>query len=170
MSGRKNGLRRVDVSSRVDPGADSTVEEAQSGISALLRETSEEAARITAKLPAVDIQSILHGATGPEGRAGAGRTVVAIGDRSRLRAWVPRVAAAAATLAVVAGALLVLRPAPLPDGEIPEHLVALVDSLYPESNYIQDQLADIMWPRRDANDDAYLDEVWDTVISDIDRL
>ncbi len=131
----------------------------QSLVTSLMRDAASDAETTAAALPPVDVDAILQGAAEPR------RT-----PQSRiLRTWVPRTAAAAAVLAVAVGTLLLVRPHPLPEGPIPLHITLLVDSLYPETDYVHDELADVLWPREPEGANEYLDDVWDAVITDIGK-
>ncbi len=128
-------------------------------VTSLIRDAGRDADATAAALPPVDIDAILQGAAEPR------RTL-----QSRiLRTWVPRAAAAAAVLTAAVGTLLLVRPEALPEGPIPLHITLLVDSLYPESDYVYDELADVLWPREPEGASEYLDDVWDAVISDIGK-
>ena len=121
-------------------------------VTSLIRDANSDADATATALPPVDVDTILQQAAEP---------------RPRFGHWIPRAAAAAAVLAVAVGALLIIRPYPLPEGPIPVHITSLVDSLYPETDYVHDELADLLWPRGAESADGYLDDVWDTVITDI---
>ncbi|MBU8912911.1 MAG: hypothetical protein KOO61_02740, partial [Spirochaetales bacterium] len=125
-------------------------------VTSLIRDAGSEADATAAALPPVNVNTILQGAAEPH------RTP----QTRELRTWIPRAAAVAAVLAVAIGTLLVIRPHPLPEGPIPVHITSLVDSLYPESDYVHDELADVLWPREPEGASEYLDGVWDTVIRD----
>jgi hypothetical protein len=144
--------------------------ETQNLVTALIRETTTSVARRASALAAVDVDGILRRANEPRRSGRVSTTGDTALRAARFRTWVPRVAAAAATLAVVAGTLLIVRPNPLPEGITPPHLIAFVDSLYPESDYVHDQLADVLWPATPEGSGGYLDDVWDTVISGVGEL
>ncbi len=129
-------------------------------VTSLIRDASRDADATAAALPPVNVNAIIEQAAEPR------RTT-----QSRiLRTWVPRAAAAAAVLTAAVGTLLLVRPHPLPEGPIPLHITLLVDSLYPETDYVHDELADVLWPREPEDANGYLDDVWDAVISDIGEL
>jgi hypothetical protein len=134
-------------------------------VTELIRETVAFSERSATALPPVDVAAILEGTTGQRRKHPTAALVA-----TRFRTWVPRAAAAAAALAVAATTLFLLRPGSLPETQIPPYLTALVDSLYPESDYVQDEMASVLWPDRTEDADGYLDEVWESVISEIGEL
>ena len=129
-------------------------------VTSLMRDVNRDAEITAAALPPVDVDAILEGAIEP--RRPPKSTI--------LRTWIPRAATAAAVLAAAFGTLLFLRPQPLPEGPIPIYITSLVDSLYPETDYVHDELADLLWPQAPEGASGYLDDVWDAVISDIGEL
>lgn len=122
-------------------------------ISALIRTASRQADATASRLPPVDVAAIMDRAADRHG--------------SPFR-WVPRFAAAAAVLALAMTSLLVLVPKPTPAGPVPAYMTALVDSLYPENDYIHDELADIMGPVESSAEGTFMAGVWDSVIVEID--
>ena len=128
-------------------------------VTSLIRDAGRDADATAAALPPVNVDAIIEQAAEPR-RTWQSRI---------LRTWVPRAAAAAAVLTAAIGTLLLVRPHPLPEGPIPLHITLLVDSLYPESDYVHDELADVLWPREPEGASEYLDDVWGAVISDIGK-
>ena len=120
-------------------------------VTTLIHDATSDADASAAALPPVDVDAILRQAA--ESRRGFGR-------------WIPQATAATAVLAVAVGTLLMVRPHPLPQGPIPLHITLLVDSLYPVSDYVHDELADLLWPLEPESTSKYLDDVWDAVIRD----
>lgn len=122
-------------------------------VSGLIREASRQADATASLFRPVDVEAILDRAT----------------DRQKPSFhWVPRVAAAAAVLALAMTSLIVLVPKPMSSGPVPAYMTALVDSLYPENDYIRDELADIIGPVGSSAEGAFMDGVWDSVIVEID--
>ena len=82
--------------------------------------------------------------------------------------WVARSGAAAAVLVAAAGALLLARTPSLPDGPVPTQITALVDSLYSMTDYVHDDLGELLTGRLGAAD-SYMDDVWQSVVTDIEN-
>ena len=126
-------------------------------VTAAIRRAAVDAEATAAGLPPIDTEAIVRTALEP---------------RVTIRQWVVRSSAAAAALAAAIGVLLVLKagtPAstPLLTDPIPSHIVAMVDSLYPQSDYVHDELASFLWTWDPGAGEEYLDGVWGSVISDI---
>lgn len=80
---------------------------------------------------------------------------------------VPRLAAAAAVVVVAAGVLWTALPSPVPEGDPPEYLVGLVDSLYSNESYLIDDIAGRWDISNDRAGNRYLDSVWADVIGEM---
>lgn len=130
-------------------------------VTEMLRMLHDDADRISSEMPEVDAESILTRAESDAREPSAGRRPIG-------GSWIVRSAAAAAVLAAAVGILLIAIPGPLPSGPVPEHLTTLVDSLYPDpaSDYVHDEIGAMLW-QPGEDDGAYLDDVWDSVITDI---
>lgn len=126
-------------------------------VKALIQDVASGSQREAVRLPPPDVQSILDEANAP---------------RSLAHRWVPRVAAAAAVLAAVVGILSLIQPlSPSPhaisEGPVPEHLTALVDSLYSNNDYVVAELAPMLGSSVAEPSSSYMDEVWSSVVREI---
>jgi hypothetical protein len=137
----------------------------QENVTALLTEAARNASRVAEQMPPPNTDALLRAAGEPQ----RSRKTAA---RREPHAWVPRIAAAAAVLAAAVGVLVLVQLRPVATsvstGPVPDHLTALVDSLYDDGDYVVDQLAAALEPLTAPMNDSYMGDVWDTVASEVD--
>ena len=114
-----------------------------------LRTLRDEAERLAATIPVVPTREIIARAQVPAG--------------PRFALW-SRIAVAAAAVFVAAISLMLINPAPSSPVETPAYLSSLVDSLYPDGDYMLDQVAPLLGS---AAPNDYLSDVWGDVVSEI---
>jgi len=113
-------------------------------------ELARRAGEAERRLEAPDIESILSRAT----------------DGPHRPHWVIRASAAAAALVAALGALQLARSPEPQVGPVPVHITALVESLYPDQDYIEDELLDML--AGPVGQDPYMEDVWSSVITDME--
>lgn len=122
--------------------------ENQSAVSRQIANLAAQARREAERMPEPDVESILLNAS----------------RRTNRVRWVVRSAAAAATLIAAVGTLLLVRIPGLPEGPVPVHISALVDSLYSTDDYVHDEIVHLL----DFEADPFMDEVWESVVTDVE--
>ena len=127
----------------------------------LIRKLRDEADVQTRRLPPLDAPALLRASHArPSQLARHERETT----KRAVHHLLPRLAAAA-VVAVIAAALMV-SVAPRPrTAETPEHLLALVDSLYEEHDYVIDEVS-VHWQ---SGSDPYIEGVWSEVMSGIEE-
>ena len=137
-------------------------------VAAALRTAARGAEAVSEAFPPVDVPAILaeatkHPAMRHPAAPGHAADVARPLEPSAVRTWVLRAAVAAACMAAALAALVLTRPTPLPQSEVPAYVAELVNDLYDDGDYVHDQLSPFL-RITDTMDDSYLDDVWASVI------
>lgn len=122
-------------------------------VTLLVREAAAAAEGPASRMPPPDTDTIIRASCRPV---------------DMFRTWAPRVAAAAAVLAVAVGALVIVQPRRTTVGSVPEHLTTFVNSLYPGGDYVMDNLAPVMRAYSNRTGSDYMAGIWQLVLTEID--